>query len=125
LHIGTYSHITGRTGRIGNTGLATTFFNDRDEPMADFLVKILLETNQPIPDFFKDRVADNAQLDFNDDSGAEEDDDDAGQAEDGWGAGDSEGGADEGGSWGPVTEQPTEPIKETFDTAPAADAGEW
>lgn len=41
----------GRTARIGNEGLATSFYNERDEPMADFLVKTLLECNQPVPDF--------------------------------------------------------------------------
>jgi ATP-dependent RNA helicase DDX3X len=118
-----YLQTIGRTARIGNTGLATTFFNDRDEPMADFLVKILLETKQPIPDFFKDRVPDNAQIDFNDDSGAEEEDDnDAGQLEEGaWGVA-----ADEGGAWGtPAAEEPVESVQETFDPVPAAVDAAW
>jgi hypothetical protein len=45
--------------------------------MADYLVKILLETNQPIPEFFSDRVPEDKKVDFDDDSGAEEDNDDA------------------------------------------------
>jgi hypothetical protein len=46
--------------------------------MADFLVKTLLECKQPIPDFFTERVpADGGNLDFDDDSGAEDE-------EEGW-----------------------------------------
>lgn len=48
-----YVHRIGRTGRIGNVGLATSFYNDRNEELAQDLVNILLETNQPIPDFLE------------------------------------------------------------------------
>ena len=41
--------LAGRTARIGNEGLATSFYNDRDESMADYLVKILVESKQEIP----------------------------------------------------------------------------
>ena len=45
---------TGRTGRIGNMGLATSFFNSsRDEDLAAPLVKLMLETEQIIPDFLQ------------------------------------------------------------------------
>ncbi|KPI44667.1 ATP-dependent RNA helicase ded1 [Cyphellophora attinorum] len=66
-----------RTARIGNVGLATSFYNDKDEGMADYLVKILLETGQPIPDFFAERVPEDKKVDFEDDSGAEDDDEGA------------------------------------------------
>ncbi len=48
--------ISGRTGRIGNQGLATSFYNDRDEEMAETLVKTLLETRQAIPDFLEAHI---------------------------------------------------------------------
>ncbi|KAG9231263.1 putative ATP-dependent RNA helicase ded1 [Amylocarpus encephaloides] len=51
-----YMHRIGRTGRIGNKGLATSFFTDRDEDLADALVKTLLETNQPIPEFLESHI---------------------------------------------------------------------
>lgn len=79
---------TGRTARIGNTGLATSFYNDRDEGMADFMVKILLENNQPIPDFFQSLIPEDAKVEFNDNSDDESDDGgDAGGDEGGWGNG--------------------------------------
>lgn len=46
----------GRTGRIGNMGLATSFYNDRDEDLAPSLVKTLLETRQTIPDFLESHI---------------------------------------------------------------------
>ncbi|ODA78721.1 hypothetical protein RJ55_06103 [Drechmeria coniospora] len=48
-----YTHRIGRTGRIGHRGLATSFFSDRDEPMASVLTRTLLETKQAIPDFLE------------------------------------------------------------------------
>jgi len=47
---------SGRTGRIGNLGLATSFFNDRDADLAEPIVKVLLETGQAIPDFFTEYI---------------------------------------------------------------------
>ena len=82
--------VSGRTARIGNEGLATSFYNDRDEAMADFLVKTFVECGQALPDFFQDRAPeDTANLDFNDDSGAEEEEETGGQNTDGgalWGS---------------------------------------
>lgn len=43
----------GRTARIGNEGIATSFYNDRDDEIASDLVKILLECKQEIPDFLE------------------------------------------------------------------------
>lgn len=55
-----YVHRIGRTARIGNEGLATTFFNDRDMDLAEDLVKVLLECNQEVPDFLESyKPADN------------------------------------------------------------------
>lgn len=43
----------GRTGRIGHRGEATSFYTERDEPLAELLAKTLLETKQEIPDFLQ------------------------------------------------------------------------
>ena len=67
----------GRTARIGNEGLATSFYNERDEGLADDLVKILMESGQEIPDFLEDHKPEGAELQFDDDT------DDEGQAEEG------------------------------------------
>ncbi|KAJ8129089.1 hypothetical protein O1611_g4543 [Lasiodiplodia mahajangana] len=48
-----YIHRIGRTGRIGHHGLATSFYTERDEPMAKQLTMILMETGQTIPDFLE------------------------------------------------------------------------
>ncbi|KAI9289284.1 hypothetical protein BC943DRAFT_376566 [Umbelopsis sp. AD052] len=52
-----YIHRIGRTARVGNSGLATTFFNDRNLPIATELTKVLQENKQEIPDFLKDYMA--------------------------------------------------------------------
>ncbi|OHE96437.1 DEAD/DEAH box helicase [Colletotrichum orchidophilum] len=48
-----YTHRIGRTGRMGQRGIATSFYTDRDEPIASVLVRTLLETGQEIPDFLE------------------------------------------------------------------------
>ena len=41
-----YVHRIGRTGRIGNQGLATAFFNkDKDAPLARALIKVLSDVS--------------------------------------------------------------------------------
>ncbi|CAO3676363.1 unnamed protein product [Umbelopsis ramanniana] len=52
-----YIHRIGRTARVGNSGLATTFFNDRNLPIATELTKVLQENKQEIPDFLKDYMS--------------------------------------------------------------------
>lgn len=44
-----YVHRIGRTGRAGNTGLATAFVNDRDRHVIKDLVVLLKEANQEVP----------------------------------------------------------------------------
>ncbi|XP_028413978.1 ATP-dependent RNA helicase DDX3X-like [Dendronephthya gigantea] len=44
-----YVHRIGRTGRVGNTGLATSFFNDRNRNISKVLVQILTEAKQEVP----------------------------------------------------------------------------
>jgi len=46
-----YVHRIGRTGRVGNLGLATSFFNDKNRNMAVDLVELITETNQELPDW--------------------------------------------------------------------------
>ncbi|KAL2727906.1 ATP-dependent RNA helicase vasa [Vespula maculifrons] len=47
-----YVHRIGRTGRVGNRGRATSFFDpDIDAPLLSDLVKILKQADQPIPDW--------------------------------------------------------------------------
>lgn len=48
-----YVHRIGRTARIGNQGKATSFFNDRNDELGPKLVKLLIETNQVVPDFLE------------------------------------------------------------------------
>jgi ATP-dependent RNA helicase DDX3X len=49
--IDSYVHRIGRTGRAGNLGVATSYFNDASRGMARDLVKVLRESNQLIPPF--------------------------------------------------------------------------
>jgi ATP-dependent RNA helicase DDX3X len=98
-----YWSSSGRTARIGNEGLATSFYNDKDEPIAEALIKILLECGQEIPDFLEDqKPAEGEPLVFDDDSGADDDEEAAGDGGDTWGNGDDtkNGGNDSGDAWG-------------------------
>jgi ATP-dependent RNA helicase DDX3X len=73
---------TGRTGRIGNLGLATSFYNERNEDIAPELVKILLETKQEVPDFLEQYLPEggaDAVLKFDADSDSEDGDGAAGE----------------------------------------------
>ncbi|XP_035694023.1 ATP-dependent RNA helicase DDX3X-like isoform X1 [Branchiostoma floridae] len=44
-----YVHRIGRTGRVGNLGLATSFFNDKNRNVVRDLVDILIESKQELP----------------------------------------------------------------------------
>ncbi|GAB1213842.1 hypothetical protein ATERTT37_002995 [Aspergillus terreus] len=68
-----YIHRIGRTARIGNEGLATSFYNERDTDIAADLVKILLESKQAIPDFLEPYKPDDCEkLSFHDDTDDED-----------------------------------------------------
>lgn len=81
----------GRTARIGNEGLATSFYNEKDFALAPFLTKILLETDQAVPEFLQEFKPDDGVLNFDE----EEEPDfgdvaaDAGADGDAWGGGDN------------------------------------
>lgn len=103
---------TGRTGRIGHRGLASSFYSDRDEAIASVLTRTLMETNQEVPDFLQSYIpegGEGATLKFEADSDFEDDagtgGDDAGNTEaagDAWGAGGDDAGNTEAvaGGWG-------------------------
>lgn len=64
-----YVHRIGRTARIGNVGLATSFYNERNEDIAAALVRILLETKQIVPDFLEQyKPEDENKLEWDDDT---------------------------------------------------------
>ncbi|KAJ5970587.1 Helicase C-terminal [Penicillium vulpinum] len=63
-----YIHRIGRTARIGNEGIATSFYNERDEDLASDLVKILIECKQKIPEFLDEYRPEGDLLEFDDDS---------------------------------------------------------
>lgn len=49
-----YIHRIGRTGRVGNSGKAISFWNDEDNvAIAPQLLKVLQEAKQEIPDFLR------------------------------------------------------------------------
>ena len=49
-----YVHRIGRTGRAGNTGVATSFFNSNNQNIVKGLIEILNEANQEVPAFLND-----------------------------------------------------------------------
>lgn len=49
-----YVHRIGRTGRMGNLGVATSFFNDKNRSICTDLVELLVETKQELPSFLED-----------------------------------------------------------------------
>lgn len=46
-----YVHRIGRTGRAGNVGIATSFFNRNNKNIIKDLIALLTEANQEVPDF--------------------------------------------------------------------------
>lgn len=46
-----YVHRIGRTGRVGNLGLATSFFNEKNRTMANDLAELIAEAKQEVPDW--------------------------------------------------------------------------
>ncbi|XP_076662443.1 ATP-dependent RNA helicase bel isoform X2 [Halictus rubicundus] len=49
-----YVHRIGRTGRMGNLGLATSFFNNKNHNLVRDLVSLLIEANQELPPWLED-----------------------------------------------------------------------
>ncbi|OTB05034.1 hypothetical protein M426DRAFT_57791 [Hypoxylon sp. CI-4A] len=82
-----YIHRIGRTGRIGHVGTATSFYTERDEPLADSLTRLMMETGQTIPDFLQQYVP----QDIDPKNFVVEDDDSEDEGDDGNGAGNGDG----------------------------------
>jgi len=51
-NIDDYVHRIGRTGRAGNTGIATAFINEKNANILPDLLEILQEANQEVPSWF-------------------------------------------------------------------------
>lgn len=49
-----YVHRIGRTGRMGNLGVATSFFNEKNRNICADLVELLVETKQETPAFLEE-----------------------------------------------------------------------
>ncbi|KAJ5572701.1 Helicase C-terminal [Penicillium hetheringtonii] len=67
-----YVHRIGRTARIGNEGIATSFYNDRNSDIAPDLVKILMECQQTVPDFLQEFTPSEGKLIFDDETDDED-----------------------------------------------------
>ena len=48
-----YVHRIGRTGHMGNLGLATSFFNDKNRNLVKELVELIIESNQELPSWLE------------------------------------------------------------------------
>lgn len=48
-----YVHRIGRTGRMGNLGQATSFFNDKNRNLTRDLLELLTETKQEVPNWLQ------------------------------------------------------------------------
>lgn len=97
-----YVHRIGRTARIGNVGKATSFYNEKNEDIAEALTKLLIETHQEVPDFLESYKPENEEeLKFDDDTDDEGEDAAGGDA---WGGAAQTNGATNGdasgGTWG-------------------------
>jgi ATP-dependent RNA helicase DDX3X len=68
-----YVHRIGRTARIGNTGKATSFYDERrDEEIGPALVKTMLEASCTVPEFLAHFVPEDGVVTFEDDESDEE-----------------------------------------------------
>ena len=68
-----YVHRIGRTARIGNTGKATSFYDERrDEEIGPALVKTMLEAGCTVPEFLAHLVPEDGVVTFEDDQSDEE-----------------------------------------------------
>lgn len=60
-----YVHRIGRTGRCGNLGKATSFYDDsKDSQLSSLLVKTLADANQVVPDWLQESASGAVQSNF-------------------------------------------------------------
>lgn len=114
----------GRTGRIGNTGVASSFYNDRDVDISEMLVKVLLENRQPVPDFlvqyipegYEDGKGDVTKLQF------EPDEEEQAEGGDAWGSSADANAASGWGQAAPAKAEAPDAWGSTTEAAPSAPA---
>ena len=57
-----YVHRIGRTGRLGNTGRATSFFDtQQDSGLAGDLLRVLVDSQQNVPNWLEDEARRNPE----------------------------------------------------------------
>ncbi|KAG1109867.1 hypothetical protein G6F42_015517 [Rhizopus arrhizus] len=62
-----FIHRIGRTARVGNAGLASSFFNNSSTGIARDLTKLLVECKQEVPEFLKRYVTSNMRFEEDED----------------------------------------------------------
>ncbi|KAI6851553.1 DEAD/DEAH box RNA helicase [Hortaea werneckii] len=124
--IDAYIHRIGRTARIGHPGLATSFYNERNEDLAQDLVKVLIECECEVPNFLAHLIPEDGKVEWEDDT----DDEDNESNGDGFnqqpGGANTSGGAAEG-AWGSVAQAGGDGgvvVDNAWGTAAAAQNGE-
>ncbi|KAK5111897.1 hypothetical protein LTR62_004629 [Meristemomyces frigidus] len=95
-----YIHRIGRTARIGHEGLATSFYNDKNEDLAQDLVNVLVECQQEVPDFLSHLAPEDGVVVFDDGSDDEAEDEDETGRDDQAPAAENAGFVAEGAGWG-------------------------
>lgn len=120
--IGIYAHLIGRTGRIGNQGQATSFYNERNEDIAEDLAKFLMECSHELPDFLEPYKPKDGIIKWEDDSPQE-----AGSAEnvDGSNFDGGEGFSGNGAGWGDESAVKTHPAKQETWSDSKTQASSW
>ena len=53
-----YVHRIGRTGRMGNLGLATSFFNEKNRNLTKDMVELIVESSQELPGWLEALASD-------------------------------------------------------------------
>ena len=53
-----YVHRIGRTGRMGNLGLATSFFNEKNRNLTKDMVELIIESSQELPGWLEALASD-------------------------------------------------------------------
>jgi len=56
-----YVHRIGRTGRMGNVGMATSFFNDKNRNLVRDLINLIVESKQQLPEWLEEMSNDSKQ----------------------------------------------------------------